>query len=379
MIESDLHKKALEKLDRLIDPVHIEACEQLNDKIWAGEELDYLPCVMGFGMSPEMWPKYSFTERWNDVEKNFISGMAGIYAGALIKDDRLYALRPDFGVVNIPELFGIPSILSDEGNSMSEGLNDIDKVRELIANGLPDLNHGHNQKVVEFEDFAKTVLSQYENLSKYVHPVLPDTQGPFDLACLIWGSSILTGLYDKPWLVKQMMELVTEAFIAYNILCKKRVNEAMDSAYHIGGLKIVRGGIRICDDSASLVSADIYRNFIKPYNIKAFKPFKGGWLHYCGNGNHLIDEMLNMEGVHVVHMGNPDMHNFLDCYEKANSKNIVMWWSGHLNDIGILKKKFGLRRILVLAENRYAAKDLADARHRLELVRNCKTIEKALY
>ena len=95
--------------------------------------------------------------------------------------------------------------------------------------------------------------------------------------------------------------------------------------------------------------------------------------------NHIIDEILSMQDTHAIHLGNPDLHDFLRLYEKASSKDIVLFWSGSLELINDLRKNYGLKGILVLTENRYAAKDVEDAKRKLERVRNCKTITKALY
>ena len=379
MLKLDVHKRALEKLDKLIDPTHVEACERLQCDLWAGKELDYMPCIITYPLSKEEWPKYDFVECWDDMEKNLVSSLFNVYCGATVKDDSLYVLRPEYGVVNIPELFGIKTVISNEGNSMSEGLNNVDKIKDLIQKGVPDLRSGHGKKVEEYEDFAKSVLSEYENLSKHIHLMLPDTQGPFDLACLLWGSSILMALHDEPQVIEQLMELVTETFIQYNLHHKARIGEPLDSGYHICGLKLVRGGIRICEDSATLISGEMYADMVKKHSAKALDPFDGGWVHYCGNGSHIIDDIIDLPGTNVVHLGNPDYHDFLGMYSKLASNDIVLYWSGALEELPKLKEQFGLRRILVLVENRYAPKDAEDAKRRLALVRDCKPIEKALY
>ncbi|MFH1478072.1 MAG: hypothetical protein ABIH24_11370 [Verrucomicrobiota bacterium] len=376
MLKSYIHKCALDRLENMIDPGHVRATEQLHADIWKGKPLPYVPCIIDMAV-PDDWPHYPFIEAWEDAEKNLMNSLGGIYCGALIKDDRLYQIRPEYGVVNIPETLGIPSIITNQGNSMSEGFNNTEKVRELIKRGPPDFNDTHSKKVEEFEHFTREALKPYDRLSQAVHLTLPDTQGPFDLACLVWGSQIFLALYDEQELVGELMNFVTEAFIRYNMRHKHLTGEPVDSAYHICGLKLVRGGVRICDDSATLVSIEMYNRLIKPYNLRAFAPFDGGWLHYCGNGNHLLDEMLDMEPLHYLHLGNPDMHDFLDVVKRTTAAGKVLFWSGALEKIQEAFELAGRSRLLVLAENRYQAKDLPDARKRLEHVRAGQTIARA--
>lgn len=372
------HRQLLDKLEAIIDLNHVARTEQLQHDLWNGGKLPYLPCVVGLLPSND-WPNYTFTERWDDVEKNIINSLGWVYSGALLQDDRLYQIRPEYGVVNIPELFGIETIISNEGNSMSEGLNDRDKLKSLIDAGPPDFSSNkHNQKIIEYQDVAKELLSDYEKLSKVIHFTLPDTQGPFDLACLIWGSDILLGVYDDPELFEQLMELVTQTFIAYNKYHQKRMGDPANSAYHIAGLKLVNGGIRICDDSATLISKEMYASQVAPYNVKAFAPFSGGWLHYCGDGNRLLPTMLNdIPGVHAIHLGNPDLHNFRQLVKDTAEKEIVLFWSGALEELPAALHESPDARLLVLLENRYAPQSFDDAKWRLEQVRKGLPVPKA--
>jgi hypothetical protein len=379
MIKSDIHKQMLEKLDSLIDPVHILEMEKLHFDLSNGKRMPYLPCIMGISKDFDEWPQYPFSQTWDDIEKNLINSLRMVYWGALIKDDRLYQIRPEYGVVNIPEVFGVKSVITDQGNSMSKGFNDLQRVRDIIEKGIPKFNDKHTAKIKEYYDFAKNVLSQYENLCKFIHFTLPDTQGPFDLACLIWGYNIMYDFYDNIELVEQLLELLTETFIQYNQYLKSLISEPLNEAYHICGLKLVNGGIRICDDSATLISPQQYRKYVVPRNIKAFSPFGGGWLHFCGNGNHIIDDMIAMDSVCYLHLGNPDYHDCLSLIQKTSEKQIVLYWSGSLDFIKKAIEICDYCRLLVLIENRYAPKDLDDAKYRLQRVRNAESIEKSLW
>ena len=378
MLKVDAHKKALEKLEKLIDLEHVESCEKLQSDMQAGISLDRLPCIVGFP-TPHDWPSYSFVECWNDVEKNFISSLGGVYSGALVKDDRLCTIRPEYGVVNIPELFAVPSAVTNEGKSMSEGLRDLDTVKALIDSGVPEIAGEHNDKVEAFVHLAKETLKDYDKLSKAVRFIIPDTQGPVDLACLIWGSEIMYAVYDYPDVVHQLLELVTETYIEYSKQKKELVGQPLNSGYHIAGLKLAKGGVRICDDSSTLLSCDSYMEFAKPYNARAFEPFEGGWMHYCGNGNHFIDEALATKGVNYLHLGNPDHCDLPDLFLKTRSHDVVLFWSGSLERIREVHELNDLTGLLVLTENRYASSDLDAARKNLDRVRNYQPIAKAAY
>ena len=279
MLRSDTHKRAMERLEQLIDPDWVAESDAVQQALWDGRPFDRLPCIVSTPTPPD-WPTYPFTERWDDVEKQFIHLMGGNYVGALLRDDRALHLEPDYGVVTIPELFGVESEVTDEGLAMSKGLHDVEKVRALVERGVPAFDNPLSRKIEEFEDFGRAVLSQYPKLRELVHWNIPNIQGPFDLACLIWGSDILVGLYDEPELIERLMDLVTDAYIAYGTYHKQRLGLPMDSAYHCAGVRLVHGGVRICNDSSVLVGGEVYRTLSKPRDLRAFAPFHGGWVQW---------------------------------------------------------------------------------------------------
>lgn len=375
-LKNEKHRQLLEKLESRVDLEFLAGVRRLHKNMWEGKSLTHLPCILG-SFQPDDWPLYTFSECWDDIEKNVINSLGIVYGGTILQDDRLCQIRPEYGVVNIPELFGVKSKVMDTGNSMSEGLNDVDSLKRMLARGIPDFgSNPHTRKILDYYHFAQDLLSQYPKLSEAVHFTLPDTQGPFDLACLIWGSGILLGIYDEIDLVKQLLDLFTETFIEYNKYMKGIIGEPPDSAVHICGLPLLKGGVRICDDSATLVSAETYRELIVPRNEKAFAPFGGGWLHYCGNGNHVLPRILSTKGVHALHLGNPDMHDFRKLLKETGRKGIVLFWSGALEELSQATEESVNPRLLVLVENRYEAKSLDDAKRRLDTVRQGKPISK---
>jgi len=210
---------------------------------------------------------------------------------------------------------------------------------------------------------------------------MADTQAPFDLAALAWGHGILTGLYDHPDTVHRLLDLMTEAYIAYSHHRKQRLGEPLTSGYHCCGLKLARGGVHLSDDSAVLCSAEIYREFIQPYNARALAPFAGGWLHFCGNGNHILDQMLATPGVNAIHLGNPDNCDLLELYQRCQAADTCLIWSGSLDRAAELRAQTGGHPtgLIVLTENRYQSRDLETAREDLQRICGYQSIAKAPY
>jgi hypothetical protein len=83
----------------------------------------------------------------------------------------------------------------------------------------------------------------------------------------------------------------------------------LDEGVH-GELFMEHGGVRVCDDSSINLSDAMFREFVQPYMAQALKPFGGGWCHFCGKAHHLLHSMLEIEGVHGINFGNPELYDF---------------------------------------------------------------------
>lgn len=101
-----------------------------------------------------------------------------------------------------------------------------------------DFRCSHARNVIDFYEFAKEALRPYEKLSRFVHFVLPDTQGPFDLACLIWGTDIFVAMHDEPELVSSLIRLMTDTYIEYNKAVKTITGETAESMPCISATRI---------------------------------------------------------------------------------------------------------------------------------------------
>ena len=381
ILKDAAHRRALQRLEELLDLEHMDACERVQAQMWSPEPPEQLPVYISFPPPPD-WPTYPFTQTWDDVERKFMTAMATACCGVLLRDDRLCTLDCEYGVVNIPELFGVPSVITDTGWSMSEGLGSADAIRALIDRGVPDVGSGHGAKMLGFFDFAREVVAEYPTLEQALHYVVPDNQGPFDLAHLVWGSGVFYALHDEAELVHALLDLMTETYIQFTLHFKRQLGEPIDSGYHICGVRLLDGGVRICDDTPVMCSADVYSEFVRPYNERVYAPFGGGWLHFCGDGRHLLDQMLVTEGVNIVHMGNPDNWELPEVYEQMQAAGVRLIWSGSLDRLGELRERCGGAPppgLMILAENRYAATDLDSARETLRRVRAYEPIERSAW
>ena len=114
----------------------------------------------------------------------------------------LMNIRANYGTCIIPSLFDAETFFMDREldtlptNWALKGRQD--SIKKALDHGIPDLNKGFGQKVFDMGYWFKDNLAKYPKISKYVHVIHPDLQGPMDLCELLWGSSLFLDLFDEP-------------------------------------------------------------------------------------------------------------------------------------------------------------------------------------
>ncbi len=137
-------------------------------------------------------------------------------------------------------------------------------------------------------------------LADSVLPVcITDCQGPLTTANQLMGyDKLIYLMVDEPSAAHELMDKVTTTLIEWFRLQKQLIGEP--EGYCFTDQMVYTGphaGIWLSDDDAVLMSADLYREFVVPYNSRFLRAFGGGMLHYCGNGNHQVDNFLATDGL----------------------------------------------------------------------------------
>jgi len=319
----DLHKR-LEALDAMVDLGHQVRSERLLEDAFSYRPVERLPRLDPEGVPG--WQTYPYSEAFQDMEKMLINELAGVWAGAHLKDDRVYTIRANYGVGTVASLFGCKISLTMDNMPWCEALGE-KELLQALDRGIPDLNSGLGARVFETEHFYMDTLAQYPNLSKAVKVFVCDTQGPFDTSHLVMGHRIYTEIYDNPALVHRLLALVTETTIEFTRVQKAIIGEGNEWSYH-SQVK-VRGGVRICEDAPTNISASAYLEFCKPYNEHLFSQFQGGWIHYCGKGYQIFPHLIQTRGLRGVNFGNPELQDLQKVYTEASKRRVsIINWSG---------------------------------------------------
>ncbi len=86
----------------------------------------------------------------------------------------------------------------------------------------------------------------------------------------------------------------------------------------------MRGGVRICEDTSTLLNHDQIHEYVVPYTRKLLQAFGGGWVHYCGDNPHLYEAIMDyIPEYYMINFGNPERHDLPavidECIEKGKT------------------------------------------------------------
>ena len=291
-----------------------------QERVWNNEKIDRLPLLLQPSSIKEMdgSPHHNFKECFYDKKKMLLQQLLYVLPVVKANSDAIPSIRVNLGTVLLPSVFGLKiKVVEDSLPWIASHLEKRELSRMEIYDLIPIKEKGLIPKAVEYIEYFKSIVG------KSCRIYLPDTQGPFDIAHLARGSDIFTDIYDDAPFFHHLMELSTFVYIEASKLFKEIIEEPLASGFHFNGYYMGNCGVRVCEDSTTMLSARMAEEFTMSYLEKAIKPFGGGWVHFCGNGSHLIDLYLSSEYVKGINSGNPEMYEPREVMSKIHKYNKV--------------------------------------------------------
>jgi len=286
------------------DPGIVEKGRKRQEAIWLGEEPDYLPLLLPGVKVPEAenYPHYNLKEQYYNKEKMLAEHLWGMISQARAKSDAQLSMRANFGTGFTATVFGLNQLVFEDKMPWLKERLPKKKIADMEIEDLQDIEErGLVPKVEEYMSYF------VEKLRGKAYVYLADTQGPFDIAHLVRGDDIFLDMFDDPPFVHHLMELTTYVYITISRIMKGLNGEDLDKGYHTT-MYMGAGGVRMCEDSTTLLSPALIDEFVIPYIGEALVAFGGGWIHYCGRNDHLFKRVMEMEEVKGVNFGDPGMH-----------------------------------------------------------------------
>jgi hypothetical protein len=199
-------------------------------------------------------------------------------------------IKPNLGIGTIAAAFGCPLQVNDETDPWTSTLIDAEcrgKVYDLDP--------------LDPED--NPIFDRVRGRINYLqqHGTMPlrlvNVASPLVTASMIWDyTDFMMSLLVSPKEVHHLMDMITQATIDYVNLQLDTITDLHSMGHEV--LCVPReAGLRISDDTAALLSPDLYREFGLYYNSKLAEAFGGIVVHSCGDCSHIIPAMLETPGL----------------------------------------------------------------------------------
>lgn len=294
-----------EMLSLLFSREKKEEAKNRQRSVWRNQPVDRLPIIFDVPV-PELEGGIHFDmeECFHDPDKMLHEHLYGMIAMAMSPSDGVPSVRANTGTGTLPTIFGLTQMVFPDKMPWLKQRLTKEQILQLEPDVFTDVaDRGLMPQVLHYQRYFQGKL----NGTAAVY--LSDTQGPFDIAHLVRGDDLLTDLFDDPPFVHHLMELTTTVYIAATKVMKQNLGEPFESGYHSNGLVMANGGVRICEDSPTLLSRGQIDEFVAPYTERALAAFGGGWIHYCGRNDHLFSALLDQAHVRGFNFGNPEMND----------------------------------------------------------------------
>ncbi len=313
------------ELDRLlgliaeqIAPVHQRAVDERYRAALSWEEVDRPPLVIqgAFGSSlplPEPWDAFChhpYAETFGKppaMLQNML--LERVVPGLILRDDNPLAVRDNHGTVLVAS--ALAGRWQRYGNDYPwiEPFGSADAVREVAGNAAADLDRdaGLVPVVIETLQYYRDALARHPVCLAEIPISLPDLQGPMDTAEQLWGSGIYLAFYDDPDLVDRLLGRIVGATVAaWALLHPYTSANRLEPMAHTQHGYQVPGRLLVRNDSAILLSPRAYAQAVRPHDAALLAGVGGGSIHFCGNGAHLVKEMLAIRDLRGLDTGQPE-------------------------------------------------------------------------
>ena len=252
-----------------------------------------------FGDLPEEIPDDHYTNPASAL--TYQAGKIDRHFDMIPGDAYIPFLHPWYGTGVLASAFGVHLVCNPKADP-AVSLSKMQRPEEIDNLQMPVTGEsGAMKTVVKYLDFFRK--------NSDLPVVITDCQGPLTTAFQIAGyDKFCYWMLDDPGRIHKLMSLVTDALIDWVRFQKQRAGQQMNGGAFPLSVKIPDGygGVWMSDDDSVIMSADLYREFVKPYNERLLRAFGGGCIHYCGNSTQNIENYALTEGLTAINNFNLD-------------------------------------------------------------------------
>lgn len=266
--------------------------------------------------------------------------------------DGIPAARPNLGTIFIPACAGQQCIVKN-GQMPWPGAHFT--AEQIAAVADKDFTDAEVLKLA-----AEFYRIHREEGPEGIFPYLADTQGVFDILHLLMGDALFYELTDDAERIKELLATLTDVYADLSLRLKKMIGENSLSMMHghgtPQGLFFPEAGVRLSEDTATLLSPLAIEEFVLPYMKKAAELFGGAFVHFCGKHDYLYERILECDFVKAIDLGNPELFETKWLLETCARTHTVFYgklaaqksesWQDYIKRIASCIKETGARCVL---------------------------------
>lgn len=325
------------RLDRVLqfieDRVDLGCCEEIRSRhvrALSWENVNRVPVTISVPAPPD-WPVFPYNETYDSPPKMMYNELVGSIppVGAspltslLCVDDFPLQIRANHGVGLFPSFFGAPSVISGNEMPWSKPIGGVRDAWALLDRGIPSLEGELLDRTLTTMAFYQEKLQAYPKCSRAIHITQPNLMGPFETAMSLFGSEILLAGYDAPARFSELLALLADTYVkACRLIRPHTTEESGEDGFIYIHWQMCHGACLIRDDSAIMLSPDLYETFVRPANERVFRALGSGAVHWCGRCDHLMDLLFATAGATCLDFGQPDLNDMRTWCERARENHI---------------------------------------------------------
>ncbi|MAE63437.1 MAG: hypothetical protein CMJ18_04125 [Phycisphaeraceae bacterium] len=247
-----------------------------------------------------------------------------VVPGLVIGDDSPLAIRNDHGTIQIASLLGASWQMHGDNYPWVEPLRDDADLEAIARGGDVDLERGGVMSISrDTLELYRRKLMQF-GCADRIQVSLPDLQGPIDVAEQLRGSELFIDLYESPQLVETLLDRVTTTVIqvaeCYRALAVDRLDPTASTQHGY----VLPGRLLIRNDTAIMISPGMYAEQVRPHDARLLEALGGGSIHFCGNGEHLIDAMLEIPALRGLDFGQSQMMDMQSVFARCRARHVAL-------------------------------------------------------
>ena len=322
-------KIILQTLEDSMDPKQQDAIDSIYRKSFKWEPVEKLPliCTYPYPETHTLQP-FPHSETFENPEKMLFNELVhafntSIFLHKEIQDDLPYTIRANFGTVIIASLFG--GKVEQRGNNPPwvKHFESTEEFKSVLEREPYDFSQGICPKVIERYKYYGDVLNYYPNLKKCIKLVLPDLQGPLDTLELLRGSKVYEDFILEPEMTERGLHLMSLAQVGFARQLQPFISDSSDGFSHQHA-NAIKGNILIRNDSAIMISPEMYARQVAKHDEFVLKEMGGGGIHSCGRIDYNIPEIFRLSSMHCFDFGQSHLNDTDRVYALAKERKIAI-------------------------------------------------------